>query len=630
MPPKRAKGRSGLDQLLESAVRLAAYTNAADSGAALPPVRTISELQRDLEALMSFMQEDEMSQLDGFSALEHSPKALAALAQLLSSSLRMVTGASSAAANPPPATATEAAGQRSMAGGKGANAADAQPAQRAERTLSTVCPLLAAYFKAALDCAKCYIPAGVPPGAADLVEVLVRSDFLPAATRLLLAARDDPLRLNAHACDGVSLVNAFANFSRRSDGLLSRFLTSFFNSGFLEVSITAAVNWVIREVTRGSVMLAMLHDVQEMLVEECSQPAAYSRVARVYSGPCLQYWTALQAVSQLHAADGGTLYGLPPAALLPPDWAAEEGRQQRQGRSGGRQQRQRLLRCSGLINSVNSWSWCLDQDHPVPLGPLRPRALRSLALRTARAALASCELHDPGLAGAVEAVRWRGSSGMPQQAQQAAAGSGEGSRRSGVGSSGGGPGGSGSSSSSSGSIRHGGSGRAGGDSALGGRSKSSSGSGSGGSGKGDGSGGGGGSGRSGLPVLRHAFEALDCSTLAIKALALAVETMSTPWKYRVRGHAVVGGNFSSSSSQEYETRTLDVRLRDARFASRWWPLVVQSVWAAMRRPHGLQVLDMLCCRPVLLMLQPWEMLMHHSDSNGGCACGATACWGRVC
>ncbi len=108
----------------------------------------------------------------------------------------------------------------------------------------------------------------------------------------------------------------------------------------------------------------------------------------VLSGPCLQYLVALQAVSQLHAADGGTLYGLPPAAVLPPELAEAEGR--RSGGGGWRQGRAELS-CDVLRRCVDFWESCVTGQPRVPLGPLRNRCMVNLCMRLSRVALASLE-----------------------------------------------------------------------------------------------------------------------------------------------------------------------------------------------------------------------------------------------
>ncbi len=108
----------------------------------------------------------------------------------------------------------------------------------------------------------------------------------------------------------------------------------------------------------------------------------------VLSGPCLQYLVALRAVSQLHAADGGTLYGLPPAAALPPELAAAEGRG---GGGGGRRQGPHKLSCGALTECLNFWESCVTGQPRVPLGPLRNRCLVNLCMRLSRVALASLD-----------------------------------------------------------------------------------------------------------------------------------------------------------------------------------------------------------------------------------------------
>ncbi len=111
-------------------------------------------------------------------------------------------------------------------------------------------------------------------------------------------------------------------------------------------------------------------------------PSACTDAARqqVLSGRCLQYFAAVRAVSDLYAAAGGRLYGLPYGDLLP--YLTED-------RQPGQRKGQEALSCSGLRSSIALWDTCLDVCPPKALRPLRPRHLLALCLRTARVALAS-------------------------------------------------------------------------------------------------------------------------------------------------------------------------------------------------------------------------------------------------
>ncbi len=138
---------------------------------------------------------------------------------------------------------------------------------------------------------------------------------------------------------------------------------------------------------------AMLHTT--ILLPSTANPPASMRP--VLSGPCLQYFMSAFLVSQLHAADGGPLYGLPYDALMPPLAAEEEeppvprtGRQQ-QRRQG---QQRPLMAASGFVAPLSIWRLCLSLQPPVLLDPLRPRHLVALCLRTARFTLDSWDVHE--------------------------------------------------------------------------------------------------------------------------------------------------------------------------------------------------------------------------------------------
>ncbi len=126
------------------------------------------------------------------------------------------------------------------------------------------------------------------------------------------------------------------------------------------------------------------------------RPAPPPSLRAVLSGPCLQYFAAAQAVSQLHAADGGPLYGLPYDALLPEIQNPEQEGCSSTPRPGRQQQERPPVNGKVVSRSVTFWQACLAQDPPVPLGPLRRRHLVALCLRAARVALDSMDMHSRG------------------------------------------------------------------------------------------------------------------------------------------------------------------------------------------------------------------------------------------
>ncbi len=551
-----------IHSLLDSLVRIESFCNAAGCGVSESFAGEHRELDRELEVLESLaFTISRVAEWDGAcSALEQSPKARIALAQLLSVSLR--------AASTPSASANSSAASSSDNGSTPTMAdTDSLSAERALRVLTVTAIITTQYLGDAWGCAKSSPTyKELPVGVSSLVEGLLRADFLPAVTGYLTAARQQPpaLRPPRHTGLIVHLSQVLASIANARSDFFSLLLTP---NRILEAWARAAAEgvWAPGQ-TRGSLLRELLEDVEV----NCSLFASPSHMQALQSGPCLQYWTALQAVSQMHAADGGSLYGLPPAALLPPGWAEEDGRQQQQ-QLGQQGQARRYLSCSSLRSSLHCWGWCLDPAHPVPLGPLRPRALRSVALRTARAALASCEFHDTGLAAAIQALRRGGS----QQGQ--------------------------------GQV------------------------------DGGGSGGGTSSGNGGVPIgrvaVRHPLEAAGCYMLARQALRLVLDLMAPPAQARPRsdrkassgaagsGERAGAGSSSGSSSGAQPCSTpsaLDGRLRDARFASRWWPLVVRAVWAALRQPGGLRAADVGLCGELLQLMQQWELRVEHEDSMGEC------------
>ncbi len=112
-------------------------------------------------------------------------------------------------------------------------------------------------------------------------------------------------------------------------------------------------------------------------------PGLPGAAPQLLSGRRLQYFAAVQAVSQLYAADGGPLYGLPYDALLP--YVMTD-------RQPGERRGQEALSCDGLCWSVRLWYTCWLQCPPESLLPLRPRHLLAMCLRTARVALVSLEV----------------------------------------------------------------------------------------------------------------------------------------------------------------------------------------------------------------------------------------------
>ncbi len=100
-----------------------------------------------------------------------------------------------------------------------------------------------------------------------------------------------------------------------------------------------------------------------------------------------QYVLAAHAVSQLHAVDGGTTYGLPYDSLMPP--VREAGKTE--------------LSCKWLLTGVTWWANVCRSGGLPPLQPLSPRGLFELCLREAEVA-ADCWRRRNGLAAAATAA----------------------------------------------------------------------------------------------------------------------------------------------------------------------------------------------------------------------------------
>ncbi len=669
MPPKGASPRLQQHKLLGSLLRLASQDVAAKWDAAALrslPDGELCELEQEKRSACSLVRDAKPATWDAvFQALERSPEARVALAQLLSATLRTCT-LRSPGASPQLAATPTAELQSGAINNCAANKAGARLMRLAQGTLIFAVSVANWYMRAAgLHC----LGGELPAGAASFVEALLRADFLTAVAQYSSAARGcptprpehmDPPTVRLVSRLGRTISSAAAASPKHSSLILS----SLCKSDCVELWVQdAAEGMQDEEGACGS----KLRNLLEQIYQECSTgKAAFDRLRSLCSGPRLRYWLGLQAVSQLHAADGGTLYGLPPAVLLPPIWVeekkqAQEVQQQRaRGGSPGQPQR-RFLGCGSVSSSLEAWAWLLEHDGVELMAPLRPRGLLSLTLRAAHAALASCELHDPGLAGAVEAVRrGSGQQGRQQQQQRQDMGSVDGA------------------SCRNSCGRYSG---CGGSSNNGGCSSSrvwpSGGSGSGSSPTASGPGGcsSGGGGFSGCQSFRsgamqHYFEAAGCSTLALTALLEARDALAAAICHKHSGSCAESGVGSSSSSGDGDAAAITGessscpssgcssmsstdgggggtsagmlgagassspaqgashapggRLHLARFAFRWWPLVVRAVWAAMRRPGGLTLVDGYCSGVILPVVQPWEPRGGGKGKRRRMACTITA------
>ncbi len=284
-----------------------------------------------------------------------------------------------------------------------------------------------------------------------------------------------------------------------------------------------------------------------------------------------QYLVNLHVVSQLHALDGGTTYGLPYDKLMALVY-------KQQGSAGAGRRGPAVLDGLGLRNAYTLWRMSMGVGPAsrctVTVPRLGPRMVVGLLLRKARAAMDSWQ-------------RWAGVGGSH----------GRGSSR------GGGSGGRGSSSSGScgGGGRGSGGGSGGGCGGGGGRG-SSGGSGGAGGGNGNGSGGGGGGGRAPTTKGRHCgstasgtgapaaiVENTSCLQLAMVSMSLVQEIIwhnLEPSSGKGRPGLQGGGGGASGGSGGGGGDAVRATTRRSwaarrRFADTWWPLVVAAVHAEM-------------------------------------------------
>ncbi len=100
--------------------------------------------------------------------------------------------------------------------------------------------------------------------------------------------------------------------------------------------------------------------------------------------PLLQYFLAAVMVSQLHAYDGGTLYGMPHSQLLQPQLVKEADHRRTVTDTG-------VPSVRGIMAVCDMWVTCSQvrltnqlQSQPLPLPPLGPRSQVAMCVRAAR------------------------------------------------------------------------------------------------------------------------------------------------------------------------------------------------------------------------------------------------------
>ncbi len=387
---------------------------------------------------------------DTLAALEASPAARAALVQLFSSALRLSDDSSAEAGGAPTSSQSHSSSSSSAVGPggpspprpggstAGASSSTSSPAASARPTgpspqrllgiLTATAHLLIKYLEAATTLQKDAFgnECSLVQESTTTLLALLRCDALEGLSRLLAVERNRSAgaRLLTGTHEGAIkelllqvIRDAAGAICSEGDWESPLCLAAIRGLSHSHVLEQWAAHTLRRPASAAAAAGANGQDhidmwTLELTFLECrdvgryisNATAAAATVRQLLSGPCLQYCMAVQAVSQLHAVDGGPLYGLPYDALLPAvPTSAKKG------------QSRRLLSFAPLSCAVNMWCACLSQRPPVSLRPLRPRHLLALCLRTARAALGSLE---QGSAGGEAVAAALGLMDQEQQQQQ--------------------------------------------------------------------------------------------------------------------------------------------------------------------------------------------------------------------
>ncbi|PNH02215.1 hypothetical protein TSOC_011830 [Tetrabaena socialis] len=268
--------------------------------------------------------------------------------------------------------------------------------------------------------------------AAQQAAVLaVRMDALPACSALLAAAVADPgrsllgtrmtklvqlcasfltvagsLRTWAHQDEGIGSDSEYSSDFDLSDA--GDALAAVASSSVLEHAARALLRAPDRNKAAFSLAYLMMYinwGLSDFSVLDsaphsgdnapgCIDCSYACSVRTILSGPCLQYAMAAHVVAQLAAADGGSVYGLAQAELLPPRFVGPPA----DGGSGPaprgwRPPRRRLLEEGGLLAAMRLWGGGLLQRVPVPLVAISRRAVHVLSLRMLRLTTRSAAEH---------------------------------------------------------------------------------------------------------------------------------------------------------------------------------------------------------------------------------------------
>ncbi len=639
-------------KVLSNIIRLVDAARLCEGGSLAAPDVRLSELRRDLASylLMSISEQHTMMH----EATWRSKAGRMALVHTFLSALRVVCDPRAIA--PDDTTAPMLSGlakgelyETTRAGSK-ANSVPGRSIEVCEGApdvLACTSGILGHLFLSTVTSSERDLPVqnrcNIPAAAAEMVEELLRGDCLPLTSRLLASgvvhsmAACTPSSSKA-AADGANM------FTNMVHSLLLLGMSEPVTRGMVLAQLPAcrlvelwgraaadqegssnpnsSVLYLGRQTDDGTaqrVAEAMRETMCVLLPTLLRHRSEGGEPLRsVLSGPCLQYLVALQAVSQLHAADGGTLYGLPPAAVLPPELAEEE-EEQGEGhgsRGGGRRQGPAALSCDVLTVCVAFWESCVTGQPRVHLGPLRNRCLVNLCMRLSRVALASLEGAEVTAAQPQTGKGDRSVQGQQQQQQQ--------QRRQGDAEAGSNPSGEPPPASGVASVAlrrpleagtcasvalqslnlaatvlrspegdrrtHGGS-----SSSDGGGGGSSSSSGSGGSS----SAGSDGDGTNGMELSCAAR----CCCSSVGDGSTSVEAggsmRAVPPTSTRRVDSPADGHPVASEPPA------DPRLCSRSFGRRWWPLAVGAVQAALRQPAGMDWVTLsLCCEMLRISAEP--------------------------
>ncbi len=425
MPPRTLTSRASgthrqRENVVQEVVSIAAALDLSRDGNGLAgaTTRQLAQLLRGLSQLQNLMSTEEQDHLGRtpFSA-EYTPSLRCSLVQLFSSALRLIAREDTSEAG---GSMRSSMGSSSCQGGPGSQGAQGGGRGSAKSTCSSSRPMGQPHSRFApllAACTELLIPhlayaanstasSELPPSSCiETAEALLAADAVAAISRLLAAENARPAGARALPVEStyttlLRLLSILGFFSSVPN-TRARLLSSFANGSLLDHIVTSELRAAAGEAsastpgystasadttTRLSLLGLIFNYMLYFDVRACDSPAQRLVIASAWrtllSGRRLQYFAAVQAVSQLHAADGGPVYGMPHEALLPavPMWNLGGGRRQRA-----------VLSCAGLTASITLWSTCLSQRPPVSLRPLRRRHVLALCLRAARVALGSLE-----------------------------------------------------------------------------------------------------------------------------------------------------------------------------------------------------------------------------------------------